>query len=238
MKSKQYHFKNGDWGQGILDALPMGISLTIFGSIFGIMAIQSGLTPIESLLMSLISFAGSAQLSVLPMLQEHSSIYAMILTTFLINSRHLLYGLSLSPFFSSFDRKFNNFTAYFLSDALYALSLNHCRERHHRKGYIIGAGLFLYITWGLGTFIGTIFGTLIPEHESLGLEFSITAIFLIMAYKEITSLLKFSIFLVTGLVVISLSPVLPVGVLLFLAAGFCFTIGYFLNGDLSVGRNS
>ncbi|WP_376785285.1 AzlC family ABC transporter permease [Siminovitchia terrae] len=75
--------------------------------------VESGLTPIGSLLMSLISFAGSAQLSVLPMLQEHSSIYAMILTTFLINSRHLLYGLSLSPFFSSFDRKFNNFTAYF-----------------------------------------------------------------------------------------------------------------------------
>lgn len=40
---------------------------------------------------------------------------------------------------------------------------------------------------------------------NLGLEFSITAICLIMAYKELTSLLKFSIFLVTGLVVMDLS---------------------------------
>jgi hypothetical protein len=53
MKSKQYHFRNGDCGQGIWDALPMGISLTIFGSIFGIVAIQTGLTPIESLALCL-----------------------------------------------------------------------------------------------------------------------------------------------------------------------------------------
>ncbi|RBP30146.1 MULTISPECIES: AzlC family ABC transporter permease [Bacillus] len=234
MKGKQLDLKNGDWVKGILDVLPMGISFTMFGSIFGVMAIQTGLTPIESLLMSLISFAGSAQLSVLPMLQEHASVYSMILTTFLINARHLLYGLSLSPFFSSFDRKFNNFIAYFLSDALYALSLTHCREGHYKKGYIVSAGLFIYITWGLGTLLGTIFGTLIPNNGNLGLEFSITIIFLIMSYKEITSLLKFAVFLVTGLVVLSLSSVLPMGVLILFAGGFCFSIGYFLAGSSPV----
>ncbi|MEB4860951.1 AzlC family ABC transporter permease [Priestia megaterium] len=238
MKSKQFHLKNGDWRQGILDALPMGISFTIFGSVFGMMAIQTGLTPIESLLMSLISFAGSAQLSVLPMLQEHSSVYSIVLATFLINARHLLYGLSLSPFFSSFDRKFNHFIAYFLSDTLYALSLSHCREGNPNKGYIVSAGVFIYINWGLGTLVGAMFGTIIPKHDDFGLEFSITAIFLIMAYLEITSLLKFAVFLITGLIVLSLSSVLPQGVLLFIAGGFCFTIGYFLSGRPSVRRNS
>ncbi|WP_308216646.1 AzlC family ABC transporter permease [Pseudalkalibacillus decolorationis] len=69
----------------------MGISFIVFGSIFGMMAIQIGLSPFESLLMSIFSFAGSAQLSVLPMIVENSSVYAMVLTTLLINLFQLVF---------------------------------------------------------------------------------------------------------------------------------------------------
>lgn len=232
MKTKQSKAKNQNWKQGILDSLPMGISFIVFGSIFGVIAIQIGLSPFESILMSLVSFAGSAQLSVLSMIAENSNISAMVLTTLLINARHLLYGLSLSPYFSKFDWKFTNFIAYFLSDALYALSLSHCKQLRPQKSYMIGAGIFLYMSWGLGTLIGTVSSTLLPKFNHLGLEFSITAIFLIMAFTEINSFLKVVTFLITGLIVISLSAILPLGFLLLIAGGLSFMVGYFSSNSL------
>ncbi|WP_076373206.1 AzlC family ABC transporter permease [Peribacillus simplex] len=238
MKTKQSKAKNQNWKKGMLDSIPMGISFIVFGCIFGVMAIQIGLSPIESVLMSLVSFAGSAQLSVLSMIAENSSISAMVLTTLMINARHLLYGLSLSPYFSKFDWKFNNFIAYFLSDALYALSLNHFRQSTPQKSYIIGAGLFLYMSWGLGTLIGTISSTLLPEQYHLGLEFSMTTIFLILAFTEITSFLKLITFFITGLIVISLYFVLPLGILLLIAGLAAFIVGYVSSGCHLLERRS
>ncbi len=217
---------NRNWTRGMLDSLPMGISFIVFGSVFGVMAIQTGLTPIESMLMSLVSFAGSAQLSILPMMAENASISAMVLAALLINVRHLLYGLSLSPYFTKFDLKFTNFIAYFLSDALYALSLQHCKRPQPQKSYLTSAGIFLYFSWGLGTFIGTITSSFLPAQKDLGLDFSITAIFLIMAYTEVTSFLKIVTFLMTGLIMIILSSVFPMGILLLIAGVIAFVVGY------------
>ncbi|EOO11966.1 azaleucine resistance protein AzlC [Bacillus cereus HuA3-9] len=225
--------KTFNWKQGILDALPMGISFMIFGSVFGVMAIQVGLSPLESILMSLVSFAGSAQLSILPMLKDNSSLYLIFLTILLINARHLLYGLSLSPYFNSYDRKFSNAFAYFLSDAMYILVLSHLRQHSPQKSYILGAGLLLYITWGLGTLLGTMFSRFLPKQLQSGLEFSIVAIFLIMAFTEINSFRKLMVFLLTGVMVISLSSILPMGSLLLIAGIFTFGMGYFLSENFS-----
>ena len=162
MNPKDAHNKIFNWKQGILDSLPMGISFLIFGSIFGVMSIQVGLSPLESIFMSLVSFAGSAQLSILPMLKDNSNLYFVLLTVLLINSRHLLYGLSLSPYFNSLERRFSNIFAYFLSDAMFVLALNHLRESNLKKSYILGAALFLYLTWGIGSILGTIFSSFLP----------------------------------------------------------------------------
>ncbi|MFD3445972.1 AzlC family ABC transporter permease [Microbacteriaceae bacterium 4G12] len=216
------------WRQGVMDAIPIGLSFLLFGSIFGMMAMQTGLTAWQSVAMSMMVFAGAAQFACLPMLAEHASYWTIILATFLINSRHLLMGLSISPYYKTFSKRFVNFAGFFLLDEQYALTLH--RFRHHKpnQSYIIGLSLTFYITWCVGTWLGTVAGGWIPNPEALGLGFSFTAMFLALVYYQFTSLLRVVTFFVCGLVATMLVFVLPNGLHILVAGIVSFAIGYAL----------
>jgi len=82
---------------GIKDTIPLVIGAVPFGIIFGTLSSASGLSPWGALAMSAFVFAGSAQFIALGLLAAGSSIPLIILTTFVVNLRHLLYGVSLMP---------------------------------------------------------------------------------------------------------------------------------------------
>jgi 4-azaleucine resistance transporter AzlC len=214
--------------QGIIDSLPITVSIIPFGAIFGLMSIQSGLTLWQSVLMSMTVYAGSAQFTALSMLAEHANLWAIVLATFLLNSRHFLMGLSVAPYYQSFSLAQVNTLAFFLTDEQYAITLNRFRHYPSDVPYIVGVSLSLYLGWCGGTFIGTAAGQWIPDPESLGLGFSFTAMFLALAYYQLVSYTRIMVFLLSGLVATGLILVLPMGLHLLAAGLLAFAIGYFL----------
>ncbi|MFC4766479.1 AzlC family ABC transporter permease [Effusibacillus consociatus] len=215
------------WRQGLLDAAPIAVSIIIFGAIFGMLSSQTGLSAWESVGMSLIVYAGSAQFTALAMLAEHAGIWSIVLATFLLNSRHFLMGLSMSPHYSSFSKTFINGSAFFLTDEQYAITLNRFRHNPSNKSYIVTVSLTLYFGWALGTWIGTAAGSWIPDPNALGLGFSFTAMFLALAYYQLVSVLRILTFLVCGVLAICFAFVLPNGLHLLGAGAIAFMIGYF-----------
>ncbi|MBO8164956.1 MAG: AzlC family ABC transporter permease [Brevibacillus sp.] len=212
----------------MLDALPITVSLVLFGAIFGMLSLQTGLSPWQSVAMSMIVFAGSAQFTALSMLADNAGVWAIILATFLLNSRHFLMGLSMSPYYQRFSTAQINGLAFFLIDEQYAITLN--RFRHHQSdlAYLWSVSLLLYGGWVVGTLIGTLAGRWIPDPAALGLGFSFTAMFVALAYYQLTSLIRIASFLLCGTVAVGLALVLPDGLHLLAAGVVAFLIGYLL----------
>ncbi|MFD1739746.1 AzlC family ABC transporter permease [Bacillus salitolerans] len=230
--------KKQHWKKGFLDALPIGLSLLVFGAIFGLMSIQADLSAWQSMAMSLIVFAGSAQFATLSMLTDGVNFWMIVLTTFLINSRHFLMGLSMSPYYKGFSTTYTNVMAFFLIDEQYAIKLNHFRNHLPNKYYIIAVSLTLYLTWFIGTSIGTVAGSWIPDPEKLGLGFSFTAMFLALVYFQLTSLKKVIVFIVCGGLAILLTLLLPNGLNLLITGIVAFLIGFVSKEDKEQPREA
>ncbi len=225
---KSSHREKQSWRQGVIDSLPITVSIILFGAIFGMLSLQAGLAGWQSIAMSLIVYAGSAQFTALSMLSDHANLWAIVLATFLLNSRHLLMGLSISPHYQKFSFAQVNLFAFFLTDEQYAITLN--RFRHHASdlGYIASVSLSLYFGWFFGTLLGTVAGQWIPDPDALGLGFSFTAMFLALAYYQLTSVIRVLTFLLCGVVAVGLALVLPSGLHLLFAGLIAFGIGYYL----------
>jgi 4-azaleucine resistance transporter AzlC len=212
--------------QGLIDALPITLSFILFGGIFGTLSMQVGLSPWQSAAMSLIVYAGSAQFTALSMLAEQANWWAIVLATFLLNSRHLLMGLSLSPYYQHLSTKQVNLLAFFLSDEQYAITLNRFQRQGSDIRYIVAVSLMLYAGWNVGTLLGTIAGRWIPDPAALGLGFSFTAMFLALAYYQLTSALRIFTFVFCGAAAVGLALILPDGLHLLAAGVISFLIGY------------
>lgn len=212
--------------QGIIDSLPITVSIILFGAIFGMLSLQTGLSAWQSVAMSLIVYAGSAQFTALSMLAEQANPWAIVLATFLLNSRHFLMGLSMSPHYQRFSPLEVYTLAFFLTDEQYAITLNRFRHHQSEVGYIFGVSLALYVGWCGGTWVGTVAGKWIPDPASLGLGFSFTAMFLALAYYQLFSFVRVLTFLVCGTVAVGLALVLPSGLHLLAAGLLAFAIGY------------
>lgn len=225
MKNETPH---SSWKQGLLDALPLIASYVLFGAIFGMMAGQAGLSSWESVAMSLLVYSGAAQFAASSMIAEHAGIWAIILTTCLLNLRHFLMALSISPHYQRFSRSQVNALAFFLTDEQYAVTLN--RFRHHQSDlpYIVSVSVSLYAGWCTGTWIGTAAGSWIPDPAALGLGFSFTAMFLALAYYQLSSLIRILTFLLCGALAVGLSFVVPTGLPVLIAGCLAFAIGYAL----------
>jgi 4-azaleucine resistance transporter AzlC len=226
MKLSQYSISS--IRQGLLDALPISGSYLLFAAIFGTLSLQTGLNSWQSVAMSAFVYTGAAQFTALSMLAEQASIWAIILTTLLLNSRHLLMGLSMAPYYQSFSSLQVNTLAFFLTDEQYAITLN--RFRHHKSdaAYTLAVSLSLYLSWVIGTWMGTVAGRWIPDPASLGLGFSFTAMFLALAYYQLFSVTRILTFIACGAAAVGLALVLPNGLHLLIAGLIAFAVGFFM----------
>ena len=86
--------------KGIIDVSPLMIPVVPFGLIFGVLAIDIGFTPIETMAMSLIIFGGASQIVLLQLFSGGASSLVIISSVGAVNSRHLLYGAVVSEHLS------------------------------------------------------------------------------------------------------------------------------------------
>lgn len=88
---------------------------------FGILASQVGLGIAEAAAMSVFVFAGSAQFIAVGMIGAGNSIGAIVVTTFLVNLRHLLMSAALSPHLRGLSHKELAWFGFQLTDETFAL---------------------------------------------------------------------------------------------------------------------
>lgn len=172
--------------EGIKDTLPIMVGVVPFGLAYGIVAQSIGLTPGETLLMSLLVFAGAAQFISLPMFAEGAGMAMIALTALLINLRHLLMGLSLAPHMTGLSLPHKALLTFGMADETYAVTISRAQASSYSAAYQLGSNMTGYVTWALSTAGGIFLGSRISDPLSWGLDFAMPATFLALLIPRLT----------------------------------------------------
>lgn len=184
------------------DGVPLGVSVGIYGFVLGVLGNQMGLNWLQMFLMSTIVLAGSAQFVALPMIATGVNPLIIILTTFIVNLRHALMSISLIPYLQGASGKVIAILMYGLTDESYAQFVS--KRDRRTKGYLLGAGLNIWIYWNITTVLGVLIGGMIADPIKYGFDFAFIAVFIglimnqlkdkILAIAAITSIILSLIF--------------------------------------------
>jgi 4-azaleucine resistance transporter AzlC len=158
-----------DLKRGLLATLPLAPGVVVFGVLYGVMARQAGLQPWEAVAMCLLVNAGSAQFTVLGMWGSAGA-WAVILTTLVINLRHLLMGASIAPYLRHLSTRWRVLLAVWMSDESYALAIAAYDQGQGSHWYFLGANLGIYLAWPAGGLMGALLGSAVPEPSRYGLD--------------------------------------------------------------------
>ncbi len=158
--------------QLLLDTAGIAVSVIGFGFVFGLAARNAGYSPIEASAMSVFAFAGASQFAAVGYVAAGLPWAPIIVLTFFLNARHLLYSASLAPRFRGVPLARRAAMAHVLTDEAFALSAAHFHRlgRVDVGGYWIGAILGVFIPWNLATIAGGLLGGAIPDPSAFGLD--------------------------------------------------------------------
>ena len=184
--------------KGITDVSPLMIPVVPFGLIFGVLAIDIGFTPIETMGMSLIVFGGASQIVLLQLFSGGASSLVIISSVGAVNSRHLLYGAVVSEHLSDLKLIWKIIISYFLIDQAFAISNEYLRKNENKNRYfhLVGAGATCWIIWQSTTFLGIVLGAAIPE--KLGLSFAVPLTFLALLVNDFRKFINVIVIIISG----------------------------------------
>jgi 4-azaleucine resistance transporter AzlC len=163
--------------EGASAAWPICLGYIPIGLAFGVLARKSGLTPLQIGMMSVFVFAGSSQFIAASMLSDGASGIAIILTTFMVNLRHLLMSSALAVFFRGEDRKKLSLFAYGVTDESFAVNLVRLIDGGWDLNRSIIVNQMANVTWFVSTVIGGFGGQFIPE-KAFGIDYALIAMFI------------------------------------------------------------
>lgn len=168
-------------------ALPIVLGYVPIGFAYGVLAGKSGLSQTNTLLMSLIVFAGSAQFIAVGLFASGTGPAAVILTTFVVNLRHLLMAASLAPYLSGWKKRSLAFFAYQLTDETFALHSSKAGQLAECKLEALSLNMTAQLSWLLGTGLGIVASELIGDVKPLGLDYALAAMFIGLLVGQCTS---------------------------------------------------
>lgn len=186
---------------GVKATLPLIVGAIPFGIVFGTLAETSGLSAWGAMAMSVFVYAGSSQFIALGLLAAGAALPIIILTTFVVNLRHLLYAANLVPKTGHLPLRWRVMMAFGLTDETFAAVSNRfLRESSHSTAhwFYLGSFLAMYGNWILCTFIGIVLGGLFPDMTDWGLDFAMSVTFIGMVVPYLTNRPMWGAVLVAG----------------------------------------
>lgn len=164
-----------------LKTLPVLMGYIPLGMAFGLLYTQLGTPWYYGLLMSLIVYAGSGQFLLVALLAAHAGYVEIAMATFLLNLRHLFYGLSIMEETKGFGWR-RHYIRFALTDETFALLKGVEIPPSEREESFFLMALLHHFYWCLGSVMGIALG----ESSGFsweGIEFSLTALFVVLTLE-------------------------------------------------------
>lgn len=164
-------FRDPDFRRGARDMLAFAPGIGAWGLVSGVAMVKGGLSVPLALFMTLVVFAGSAQLAALPMLAAGAPMWVVWAAAFCVNLRFVVYSAQWRVFFDGLPRWQRLTLGYFAADVnltVFQQAYPSGRREPGQVPYYIGGAIVLWLIWQVPSIAGIVFADAIPTHWGLG----------------------------------------------------------------------
>lgn len=174
--------------QGVKECVPTLLGYAGVGLSFGIVAVASGFSLLEIILLCLLVYAGAAQFIICALVIAGTPISAIVLTAFIVNSRMFLLSMTLAPSYQSYGLLNRIGLSTLITDETFGVAITpHLKGEKINDRWLHGLNITAYLFWTFACVMGAIFGKYINNPETLGLDFAIAAMFIFLAVSQFES---------------------------------------------------
>lgn len=212
-----------DIGKGMAAAWPICLGYIPLGLTLGVLAQKAGLSPYEIGIMSFVVFAGSAQFIAVAMIVESASSASIIMTTFIVNLRHMLMSSSLALYLGRENRKKLTIFSHTITDESFVINSEKFKNSPWNLNRALSVNYTAYLAWFFSTLAGGYFGQFISE-KSFGMEYAMTAMFICLLVLQLDG----KIYVITGL----LSGLIAVVAAIYIPGNWYVIIGSVLSAAI------
>ena len=150
---------NNEYRVGVNRGLPVGMGYFSVSFGFGAMAVSQGLKTLDAVLISATNLTSAGQFAGLTLIVAAATLWEMVLTQLVINSRYALMSLALSQRMGEKIGLLPRLLiAFFNTDEIFALAM--AREAPLTVPFLLGLGTLPFIGWTLGC--GALAGSILP----------------------------------------------------------------------------
>ncbi len=162
---------------GLIAAIPIAIGYLPIAVTFGLVARSAGIPAYITIFMSLIIFAGASQFVAVNLIALGTNPWEIILTTFMLNLRHLLMSASLTQRIEPTSRKHMALLAFGITDETFSVASLR-QEKQLRPNFIFALNLLAFLAWVIGTCAGISLVNGIPASWQASMGIALYAMFI------------------------------------------------------------
>jgi len=203
-------------------AVGLGLYAAAFGASFGAVAVGSGLSVAQTMVLSLVMFSGASQFAFVGVAAGGSP-YAAVAPALLLGVRNAFYGVPMSQILRSRGLRRLG-TAHFVIDETTAMAVGQSGPRAQRYAFW-ATGLVLCALWQLGSLAGALVGTAI-DPATFGLDAAAPAVYLALLWPRLRTREARMVATAGAAVALALVPVAPSGVPVIAAAAVAVLAGF------------
>ena len=158
--------------EGFLGIRPAIIPTATWGLVTGIALVKSGLSEQAAVMMTLLVYAGSAQLTSLPLIASGAPLWLIFAAGFIVNVRFLIFGAALQPYFQSLPWYKRLAYGYFTTDMSFVVFMPRfgkapVKGTQEQRWFFLSMIVVGWLTWQSSSLLGIFLGTMVPTAWSL-----------------------------------------------------------------------
>ena len=177
VESNKYKTNKLNFKQGLRAGLPVAIGYLPIALTFGLLARNSGLSLLNTFLMSVMVFAGASQFVAVNLVALGTGIGEIVLTTFILNFRHFLMSASLSQKLKdTIPQKWLFLLSFGITDETFSVASMQNKEID--GFFLFGLNLISYSAWVTGSIFGHYLGASLPEIIQASMGIALYAMFI------------------------------------------------------------
>jgi 4-azaleucine resistance transporter AzlC len=223
--------------QGFAAAWPVCLGYAAVGLAFGVIARKAGLNSLDVGLMSLFVYAGSSQFIAAAMIGSGAGLLPIVLTTFVVNLRHLLMSSSLSVYLRELSPAYTALFAYGVTDESFAVNSARFRQGNWNWRTALLVNHISNAAWVISTIAGNMLGNFVPD-GAFGLDYALTAMFICLLVFQLRDSLQVFVALISGIFAVIFAMVVPGNYHVIIASFAAATIGLIIRKKKPAGKLS
>lgn len=163
--------RDPDYRLGVTDMLGTCVGIAAWGLVTGVAMIKTGMSVPMALFMSIVVYAGSAQLAVLPLMAVGAPLWVVWLTAMCVNLRFIIFSSMWRSYFHGLPRRHRLALGYFSGDVIFVAFMKRFprpEPQPEQVPYFWGAASVNWLSWQVPSIAGILLANAVPLSWGLG----------------------------------------------------------------------